>query len=868
MWNNFDPRIFSSISTSKGNSGGDQNTIFSTVLGAQEIKLLIREFNPSKNRDLYANEWIQSIEQLGRVYRWDPYHLLLYASMRLTGIARLWYDYSLELISNWEDFKRELLKNFPRTIDLADIQAKLESKKRQPDEPAIQYVHTTVKLAKMLQLDDASTVEYLVNGLDNVNHQMILSTMNVNTPKEFLQHLDHLESDDDHFKVPQLPKNRARSPEKATPSQESTKNKRRRGSPDEQIEKEPASSPPKKKNKKLKPCRICNSEEHVPRVCPKKKEQMMEGSTDADDASSTDSRTSETSALTKQEKEREENEIFQSILNLSEEDLCKKEDLLFLLQLGDEKLRRIRQSIEGCSKMDKCLTFYQGEYKLINRALFKGQQDEDFNNLKYCLSSKMQSRVMNLTHISAGHADSDELVDLMIKLRPVFHMVGILGSVKRYLTECIQCSVQKLFNSGEQHFTCTKERCFIPFYMLYVGFFGPIQKSNNSNEYIFAAMDATTQYTILEAVPSPCCEIVEKTLMRIAEHLASPSLVVSLQKEPFTSTRFEEFCRENGLKQGFVVDVSEKSTSFATSKHRGFFHGVITEAVSKICEAPDTTDWEEKLPDAQSQINSSNLNEKSDLNPRERIVKYVPRSGALEKAVYMKACETVKKRISRRFLNDSDEADEVEEKEDKEDLKAEKEEQEEEKEERDENKVDQNKENEDQSREETDQDEKEKEDQNKGKGDQKKNEDQSKKDNQEEAEDQRKENEDQEEPEDQSKEKENNAEKTVQNTEADEKQSNQSNNEGNKSISPIFKKDDLVLIHHQEVEKSQSPRKYFPGFHGPYVIKKVLEEKKYLITDTSVTQLTKKKIKIVCPEERIKRWITQEDLDEFEKLNK
>uniref|UniRef100_A0A1B0CR36 Retrotransposon gag domain-containing protein n=1 Tax=Lutzomyia longipalpis TaxID=7200 RepID=A0A1B0CR36_LUTLO len=183
------------MSSQMKQSSAGQNGPFDTLLGANEIKILIPEFNPSKFRDLYANEWINDVETLGRIHKWDNPRLLLYATMRLGGIARVWYEYSLEGITCWDDFKWDLLSNFPRTVEAADVHAKLAKRTRQPDEAIEEFVHNTVKLARKIQLDDCEIVEYLIQGIDQPKHQMVLSSLGICSPSEFLQHMQLLEDD-------------------------------------------------------------------------------------------------------------------------------------------------------------------------------------------------------------------------------------------------------------------------------------------------------------------------------------------------------------------------------------------------------------------------------------------------------------------------------------------------------------------------------------------------------------------------------------------------------------------------------------------------------------------------------------------------
>ncbi|XP_059622900.1 uncharacterized protein LOC132266080 [Phlebotomus argentipes] len=229
-------------------------------IGWREIQLLIREFNPTKNRDLSANEWTNEIERLGKIHKWDDLQMMLYGTMMLKGIAKTWYQYSLEMISNWEDFKRELVKNFPKTADATDINSALRAKKRRTDETLEEYFHSTVKLAKKIKLNDSAIKDYLIRGLQNAKHEIILSSIGSCSLTGFLQHMLRLEKDSGQqstYHSSSSNYKQDRSPERST-------GRKRPYSP---------SYSPGKKDKAAKPdrirkCFLCLSETHLVQSCP------------------------------------------------------------------------------------------------------------------------------------------------------------------------------------------------------------------------------------------------------------------------------------------------------------------------------------------------------------------------------------------------------------------------------------------------------------------------------------------------------------------------------------------------------------------------------------------------------------------------
>ncbi|GAB0100396.1 hypothetical protein DMENIID0001_164300 [Sergentomyia squamirostris] len=270
-----------------------------TFLGANEIALLIREFNPDKNKDLFAAEWIREIELLGHLHKWNSYQLLLYASMRLKGVARTWYQHSLEYISDWDDFKLELLNNFPQSVDESSVTARLEANRRRCHDTLEEYFYSMVKLGKSIKLSDKEIQEYLTKGLDGLKKRIILSALEPCSLGEFLQHMQRLEGDKDdsgedqkkkstlekesvprrHFSPPISRDRRDRSEKrdsydiqrKTSSWYPESKTRAQRASP---ASPRPGDKRPQKAAnnpntvKKVKPCYLCQETTHMIAKCP------------------------------------------------------------------------------------------------------------------------------------------------------------------------------------------------------------------------------------------------------------------------------------------------------------------------------------------------------------------------------------------------------------------------------------------------------------------------------------------------------------------------------------------------------------------------------------------------------------------------
>lgn len=81
----------------------------------------------------------------------------------------------------------------------------------------------------------------------------------------------------------------------------------------------------------------------------------------------------------------------------------------------------------------------------------------------------------------------------------------------------------------------------------------------------------------------------------------------------------------------------------------------------------------------------------------------------------------------------------------------------------------------------------------------------------------------------------------------------------NHTAPTIYNEGDLVLVRHN-IPAFGSSRKMTARYRGPYLVNKVLGSDRYIITDTPITQVTQKRFSGTYPAERLKKWVTEEEL--------
>ncbi|KAJ8942662.1 hypothetical protein NQ314_009983 [Rhamnusium bicolor] len=80
---------------------------------------LIPIFDPEKNV-LSPNNWLNKIEQMGKVHGWDDQMMSYGMQSRLGGIARIWFENLTDYEMTWIKWKEALLKAFPASENYAE----------------------------------------------------------------------------------------------------------------------------------------------------------------------------------------------------------------------------------------------------------------------------------------------------------------------------------------------------------------------------------------------------------------------------------------------------------------------------------------------------------------------------------------------------------------------------------------------------------------------------------------------------------------------------------------------------------------------------------------------------------------------------
>lgn len=252
------------------------------AMRANEVEVIISEFDPDNNRNQSAEEWVNEIDSMAEIYGWDPRRSLLYACMRLKGPAKFWFDGCKQELRTWELFKEKFMENFPTVIDTAGIHKKLINLKRKSDQSVESYFHETVALGRKIRLSDDLIKHYLIKGLPYASTRAVMAQDPADTLPQFLNALIRVErATNDNEKRDSEASGRFGT--NKTPNRKYLDNRQRtdntpRNKTPARAEPEPGPSRntlPTPVTQKRQ-CFICRSEDHLARKCPRRRDFRSE----------------------------------------------------------------------------------------------------------------------------------------------------------------------------------------------------------------------------------------------------------------------------------------------------------------------------------------------------------------------------------------------------------------------------------------------------------------------------------------------------------------------------------------------------------------------------------------------------------------
>lgn len=125
---------------------------------------IIPIFDPETS-DVFALQWLNKIEQLSTIHHWTENIRSYYMQSRLGGMAKLWHSSLQNYDLTWDQWKQELLKAFPCTLDYAEFLRDMLARRKIQNESMAQYYFQKNAMLTKLEIAGEKAVACIIDGL-------------------------------------------------------------------------------------------------------------------------------------------------------------------------------------------------------------------------------------------------------------------------------------------------------------------------------------------------------------------------------------------------------------------------------------------------------------------------------------------------------------------------------------------------------------------------------------------------------------------------------------------------------------------------------------------------------------------------------
>lgn len=176
----------------------------------QGIKLeSVPTFDP-KERKYRITQWIQRLEQLQKIYKWNENSLIYHMQARLRGTAKAWYDTLENIPTTWIEWKAVLEKMFTVPGQLATDIEHMRQRVKKKEETYEEYFFAKLSLLRPCGLQPEAQVGYIIDGIMDRTIRINAYGRGFQTPEELRSHLlitglevtpKNLSTEEDHKKM-------------------------------------------------------------------------------------------------------------------------------------------------------------------------------------------------------------------------------------------------------------------------------------------------------------------------------------------------------------------------------------------------------------------------------------------------------------------------------------------------------------------------------------------------------------------------------------------------------------------------------------------------------------------------------------------
>lgn len=283
-------------------------------------------------------------------------------------------------------------------------------------------------------------------------------------------------------------------------------------------------------------------------------------------------------------------------------------------QLQDDEIKVIREILaSGDNKPD--VREYFEKYDLKGGVVFRRTETGN----KWLVPRAARWNVVKMHHDDSGHFAAEKTLE---KIKEHYYFKGMRRFVTKYVKACLNCLYYKASSGKKPGYLHPIEKIAIPFHTLHLDHIGPFKCSRRKNTQILTLVDGFTKFCILEAVRNTKTKYVIRALLTVFAIFGVPTRIITDRGTAFTSSAFETFCKEYGIKHVLNAVATPRANGQCERVNRTVLDALATTSAGS---AEDT--WDEHVKRVQSAINNT-TNRSTRSTPSKLLYGFQPRGMA------------------------------------------------------------------------------------------------------------------------------------------------------------------------------------------------------------------------------------------------
>lgn len=277
---------------------------------------------------------------------------------------------------------------------------------------------------------------------------------------------------------------------------------------------------------------------------------------------------------------------------LKHADALSRNPICMILTETAARLKKAQDDDPHTNLLKKMLE--KGPYQdyLIERGILCKEKD---GTRLIVVPKKMQYEIIRKKH-DHGHfgiIKTEELVNRE------YYIENLKEKIRKIIDNCVECILISHKKGKKEGYLHPLDKGDVPLATYHIDHLGPLTSTHKNYKHILTVVDGFTKFTWIYPTKTLSTEETLDKLRIQQQTFGSPQKIISDRNAAFTSTNFQDYCKEEGITH-YTITTGQPRGNGQVER----IHQVIISVLSKL-SADDPTKWYRRISGVQRCLNST-----------------------------------------------------------------------------------------------------------------------------------------------------------------------------------------------------------------------------------------------------------------------